>query len=152
MESELRHVLRPPSEDEDGALDELRIRRETEPSPALDFVPVAADVSAQSQLALFAGGSPLAAPAAPLSAPPIPAPESEGLPAFERRALLREKRRRLVGELSRRDRRTHAEINGWLNRETGVTRVEDATLDELERSCELLLDALTGRRRSVSSR
>ena len=67
------------------------------------------------------------------------------MPAFERRKLLRDKRRRLVGELSRRDRRTHAEINGWLNRETGVQRVEDATIDQLDRSCELLLRALTRR-------
>jgi superfamily II DNA or RNA helicase len=150
VESELRHVLRPPSEDELGALDELRIRRETEPAAAPGFVPVAADVSAQSQLALFGGAAPSAAPVAP--APPSAPSEPAALPAFERRALLREKRRRLVGELSRRDRRTHAEINGWLNRETGLRRVEDATLEQLERSCELLLEALTGRRRAVSSR
>ncbi len=67
------------------------------------------------------------------------------MPAFERRALLRDKRKRLVGELSRRDRRSHAEINSWLNRETVVIRVGDATLDQLERSCELLLRALTRR-------
>ena len=39
--------------------------------------------------------------------------------AFERRALLRDKRKRLVGELSRRDGRSHAEVNAWLNREVG---------------------------------
>ncbi len=67
------------------------------------------------------------------------------MPAFERRAILRDKRHRLVSELARRDRQSHAEINGWLNRETGVSRVNDATLDQLDRSCELLLRALTRR-------
>ncbi len=87
------------------------------------------------------GGRPRADPRARGPAPP----DAGRMPAFERRKLLRDKRRRLVGELSRRDRRTHAEINGWLNRETGVQRVEDATLDQLDRSCELLLRALTRR-------
>ncbi len=148
VETELRHVLRPPSEDDPGALDELRVRRETEPDAPLEFVPVAADVSPQSQMALFGAPGPaapvaVAAPAFP-AAVPLP-PDAGRMPAFERRKLLRDKRRRLVGELSRRDRRTHAEINGWLNRETGVQRVEDATLDQLDRSCELLLRALTRR-------
>jgi hypothetical protein len=64
--------------------------------------------------------------------------------AFERRALLRDKRHTLVGELRRRDGRAPREINAWLNRAVGVTRVEDATLEQLERSCALLLDELTG--------
>ena len=151
VETELRHVLRPPSEDDPEALDELRVRRETEPEAPLEFVPVAADVSPQSQMALFGNPAPPTR-TAPVAAPPpafpsaVPLPPDTGrMPAFERRKLLRDKRRRLVGELSRRDRRTHAEINGWLNRETGVQRVEDATLDQLDRSCELLLRALTRR-------
>jgi superfamily II DNA or RNA helicase len=147
VETELRHVLRPPSEEDPEALDELRVQRATEPDAPLEFVPVAADVSPQSQLALFAGGTPVITPAAPPAFPSaVPPPADTGrMPAFERRKLLRDKRRRLVGELSRRDRRTHAEINGWLNRETGVVRVEDATLEQLDRSCELLLQALTKR-------
>jgi hypothetical protein len=68
------------------------------------------------------------------------------MPAYERRALLRDKRHRLVGDLRRRNGGTPAEINLWLNRETGVTRVEDATLAQLEKSVELLLDRLTARR------
>jgi hypothetical protein len=70
-----------------------------------------------------------------------PAP---GMAAFERRALLREKRHSLVGELRRRDGRAPREINAWVNRAVGVTRVEDASLEQLERSCALLLDELTG--------
>jgi len=147
VETELRHVLRPPSEEDPEALDELRVQRATEPDAPLEFVPVAADVSPQSQLALFAGGTPVVAPVAPPAFPSAVPPPADAarMPAFERRKLLRDKRRRLVGELSRRDRRTHAEINGWLNRETGVVRVEDATLEQLDRSCELLLQALTKR-------
>ncbi len=81
-------------------------------------------------------GAPAPTVAIPTFAPAVAAqPDPAGLPAFERRALLRDKRKRLVSELSRRDRRSHAEINGWLNRETGVSRVNDATLDQLERSC-----------------
>jgi hypothetical protein len=67
------------------------------------------------------------------------------LSAFERRTILRDKRHRLVGDLGRRDRRPHREINAWLNQAVGVTRVEDATIDQLERSVDLLLDALAGR-------
>ena len=147
VETELRHVLRPPSEEDPEALNELRVQRATEPDAPLEFVPVAADVTPQSQLALFAGGTPVLTPVAPPAFPSaVPPPaDSARMPAFERRKLLRDKRRRLVGELSRRDRRTHAEINGWLNRETGVVRVEDATLEQLDRSCELLLQALTKR-------
>ena len=59
VETELRHVLRPPSEDDPEAFDELRVQRATEPDAPLEFVPVAADVSPQSQLALFAGGTPV---------------------------------------------------------------------------------------------
>jgi hypothetical protein len=67
--------------------------------------------------------------------------------AYERRALLRDKRRRLVADLRRRDGGTHAEINAWLNRACGVRRVEDASLADLERSIELLLAELSGGRR-----
>ena len=63
VETELRHVLRPPSEDDPEAFDEVRVRRETEPDAPLEFVPVAADVSPQSQMALF--GAP--GPAAPVA-------------------------------------------------------------------------------------
>ncbi len=147
VERELRHVLRPPGEDDPGALDELVVRRETERDPGLDFVPVAADVA--PQLALFGpspGAGAVAAPPGPalVIAPAVPPPARE-MPAFERRALLRDKRKRLVGELSRRDGRSHAEVNTWLNRQTGVGRVSDATLEQLDRSCELLLRALTRR-------
>jgi hypothetical protein len=71
----------------------------------------------------------------------------EHVPVFERRALLRDKRHRLVADLRRRDRRSHAEINGWLNRACGIRRVEEATIEQLERCVELLLGELAGGRR-----
>jgi hypothetical protein len=68
------------------------------------------------------------------------------MPAFERRALLRDKRHRLVADLRRRDGRSHADINRWLNRTCGIHRVDEASIEQLERSVALLLGALTARR------
>ena len=162
VETELRHVLRVRAPGDDEAFDEPRERRETERSEAVEFVPLAADVI--PQMSLF--GSPPGAGGGRAPVPPRPAPvfpsalpgpggagadgsdgdgePPPGMAAFERRALLRDKRHTLVGELRRRDGRAPREINAWLNRAVGVTRVEDATLEQLERSCALLLDELTG--------
>jgi superfamily II DNA or RNA helicase len=160
VERELRHVLRPAREGDPGELDEPPERRETERSEELAFMPVAADVA--PQLALFGAPAPAPAaggPAAPAFAPAPIAPgaaasstaeaeEPDDRPAaFERRALLRDKRHRLVADLRRRDGRSHAEINRWLNRSTGIRRVEEASIDQLERSIELLLGALSRRGR-----
>ena len=67
-------------------------------------------------------------------------------PAFERRALLRQERHRLVSEVRRRDGSSHREINAWLNRRLGIDSVEEATLADLERSVEILVGKLSGRR------
>jgi superfamily II DNA or RNA helicase len=157
VERELRHVLHPAdAADEDLDLGERPEPRATEPAVAEAFRPVAADVA--PQLALFGppAGAPapvtaLATPAAAAAGTPAAEDEAE-IPAFERRALLRDKRRRLVADLRRRDGRTHAEINGWLNRACGVRRVEDATLEDLERSVELLLAELSRGRRPARPR
>ena len=86
----------------------------------------------------------------PAPAPSFPSavdePDEATMPAFERRALLRDKRHRLVADLRRSQGGSHAEINRWLNRSCGVRRVEDASIDQLERSIELLLGRLSGRR------
>jgi superfamily II DNA or RNA helicase len=141
VERELRHVLRPPADDEDGVLDDVG-RRATERSEAEAFVPVAADVA--PQLALFGGAS---APApVPSFRSAVDEPDEATMPAFERRALLRDKRHRLVSDLRRNQGSSHAEINRWLNRSCGIRRVEDASIDQLERSIELLLGRLSGRR------
>lgn len=141
VERELRHVLRP-VEDVEG-LDEVVERRESERGEVEAFVPVAADVA--PQLALFGppGGAPVAAPS---FAPAAPEPAEAAMPAFERRALLRDKRHRLVADLRRSQGGSHAEINRWLNRSCGIRRVEDASIDQLERSIDLLLSRLSSRR------
>lgn len=149
VETELRHVLRRTAEEEEGLFDEPRERRETERAEVEEWVPLSADVT--PQMALFAGGPP--APAAPVVAPTFAPPAASsssrdddagtGLAAFERRQALRDRRHRLVSELRRKSGRTQRDINAWLNRATGVTRVEDATIAQLDRSIEMVLDELT---------
>jgi hypothetical protein len=126
------------------APDEVQEREATERGEVDAFVPVAADVA--PQLALFGppGGAPAPAPAAPTTSDAER--EEASMPAFERRALLRDKRHRLVADLRRSQGGSHAEINRWLNGSCGIRRVEDASIDQLERSIDLLLGRLSGRR------
>jgi superfamily II DNA or RNA helicase len=152
VEEELRHVLHPPAEGAPEAFDELAERRRTEITEAAAFVPLDADVS--PQLALFGGGppAPVVRPAAAFAGPPANAAAvaSPEVPAFERRDRLRAKRHSLVSTLRTFDGRSQRAINAWLNRETGVARVADASIEQLERSTELLLaelDRLSRRRR-----
>jgi superfamily II DNA or RNA helicase len=149
VETELRHVLAPPAEPGLGEFDERDERRRTEPSPADAFVPLDADVA--PQLALFGGGP--VAPRAPVAfaGPPAVAAEPAELPAFKRRARLREKRTGLVRALAGIDGRSHREINAWVNAQAGVPGgVRDATLEQLERSIEILLAELDRRSRRAS--
>jgi hypothetical protein len=143
VENDLSPVLRRPGLGDDELLDEIPDRLETEPSESPAFVPLAADLSLTPQMALF--GPPGGAPAPlPTFASAVDDPlDDPTLPAFERRALLRDKRHRLVSDLRRIDGRTHAEINAWLNRATGIRRVDDASIDQLERSIGLLLETLS---------
>jgi superfamily II DNA or RNA helicase len=135
VEGELRHVLR---RDDDGLLDEPAERRQSERGDPVDFIPLSADVA--PQMTLFGP-----APAALAAAPPPRASAPVPMAAFERRALLRDKRHRLVADVCRRERRGHREINAWLNQAVGVGRVDDATIEQLERSVALLLRRLGGR-------
>ncbi len=153
VEEELRHVLLARG-DEVGLLDDAAVERAlrsaTEPDGDPGFVPLSADVA--PQLALFgppAGAKPTATATnpfvfqGPAAVPEEPDPET--LPLHERRSLLRAKRKRLVAEVRRKDGRTFGEINMWLNRATGVKAVDKASIDQLERSVELLLKALDAR-------
>ena len=167
IEQELRRALRRPGDADSNAMDELGERRVTEPRPMPDFVPLSADVA--PQMTLF--GGPAQAPAAPRPAPARwltpdrpdspsdahdaghDAPDDTGpaahpavLPAFERRARLRDERHRLVSEVRRQHGTSHREINAWLNRKLGITSVEQATLADLERSVQLLVGKLSARR------
>ena len=149
VDNELAPLLRRRESDEE-LFEEREPRRETEKSEAMEFVALSADVSPTPQMSLF-GGPPTVKPAMPPIvadfAPAVPdaAPEPPRLSAFERRDILRDKRHRLVADLGRRERRPHNQINAWLNQEIGVTRVEDATIEQLEQSVSLLLDALAGK-------
>jgi superfamily II DNA or RNA helicase len=140
VEQELRHALRPADELGVGDL-ERADRNESELTEPLAFVPLSADVA--PQMTLFGGPAPALATIAPVASA---GPELEPPPAFERRALLRNERHRLVSEVRRRDGTSHQEINAWLNRKLGIASVDQATLEELERSVDLLVSKLTKRR------
>jgi superfamily II DNA or RNA helicase len=143
VESELRHALRQREDDE--GLDEPRERRASEPSPALEFVPLSAEVA--PQMTLFGP-----APAAPKAKTSTPSPtEPAPIAAFERRTQLREERRRLVADLAARSRSSHREVNAWINREVGVTRVESASIEQLQRSIDKLVSALTRQSRRAAA-
>jgi superfamily II DNA or RNA helicase len=172
IEQELRRALRRPGEEDAGLEAERAERRETERSDAPEFVPLSADVA--PQMTLFGSPAParagaagsaaaarrppaaIAAYGAPLEAPPeaptaVPAtsggpPPANEIPAFERRARLRDERHRLVSEVRRRDGTSHREINAWLNRKLGISSVEQATIADLERSVQLLVGKLSSRR------
>lgn len=108
-------------------------------------MPVAADVVPQMNLFGEPGDEALQPAPAPLPTPPPMADEPAGspsVPAFQRRKDLRADRQRLISELARKRRWTHREANVWINGTTGVKRVEDATIDQLQRSCRLLVDEL----------
>ncbi|HEV2062312.1 MAG TPA: helicase-related protein, partial [Solirubrobacteraceae bacterium] len=152
--TELRHVLHLPAEAGEGLLEDAALeraaRRETEPDEQA-FVPLAADVA--PQMALFGSPGPPPRPFTPATAdagdePSVPAGPSN----FERRAALRAERHRLVSELRRLDGASHREINAWLNRATKVTRVEDATIEQLQRSIDLLVETLSKRSRRRTPR
>ncbi len=151
VEQELTHALRRDQGDGE-ALELERLQRvETERGEAPAFVPLSADVA--PQMSLF--GPPPSAPAIPWSSSPagtasipaaVPDPGDPVIPAFERRAMLRDERHRLVSEVRRRDGASHREINAWLNRKLGIASVDEATLADLQRSVDLLVEKLSGKR------
>ena len=147
VQQELRHALRAPEDDPSSQFDRPDLSQsERGETPA--FEPLSADVTAQ--MTLFGPPAPPAPQRLPTSGyelAPGPDPEvrPQRTPAFEQRARLRDERHRLVAELTRRDASTHREVNAWVNRKLGIRSVEHATLDDLERSVELLVGKLTRR-------
>ena len=143
VEEELRHVLKAPSEIDGGLLDEIPDRTRTESDLPAAFVALNADVA--PQLALFGGGPPPPVVEAHVFAgpPAIPDPVGEpAVPAFKQRSRLRDKRHGLVKTLAGFQGTSHREINTWLNRATGVSSVAGASIEQLERSVEMLLAEL----------
>ena len=146
VEEELRHVLRTPAE-EPPDFDPAERRRSEATEPEA-FVPLNADVA--PQLALFGGGPPppaVGVTAAVAAPPPAGATEE---PVFQRRRRLRAKRQGLVVTLAGFEGRTHRDVNTWVNCEAGTAGVREATIEQLERSIELLQKRLDriGRRRA----
>lgn len=137
VESELRHTLRSREQDEE-LFEEPESRRQSERSESVDFVPLSAEFA--PQMTLF-GPAPTttAAPAVTIPAPQAPPARA----AFERRESLRQERSRLVADLQRRDGRSHREINAWLNRAVGISRVDGASIEQLERSVQALVKELS---------
>jgi hypothetical protein len=144
IEEELHRFARRDRELEEGAWDEREERRLSEPGDEPDFVPVAADVVPQMNLFGEPGDDAVqpAPPPPPASAAPEEASEPPPVPAFQRRKNLRAERHRLISELARKRRCSHREANMWINAKAGVGSVETATIAQLERSCELLVDEL----------
>ena len=147
VQQELRHALRR-GEDEFASELGQPDGSESERGEAPAFEPLSADVA--PQMTLFGPPAPPATHRFAMGADE-PAADHDlearphGTPAFEHRARLRNERHRLVSELTRRDGTTHREVNAWINRKLGIRSVEHATLDDLERSVELLVGKLTRR-------
>jgi superfamily II DNA or RNA helicase len=155
IEDELHRVLRRRGANEEGEWDEEeRERSERGADEELGFVPVAADVVPQMNLFGEAGDAsvqPVAASPAVATAEPDPAAAAPpAVPAFQRRKDLRAERHRLISELARKRRCGHREANQWINGKVGVTKVDDATIEQLQRSCSLLVDELIRSSRSRS--
>jgi superfamily II DNA or RNA helicase len=156
IEDELRHGRREDPFGEDGFEDQEEVgpreaRPEVDDKPA--FVPLSADVA--PQMNLFGEPEPAAAPARPavgVATAPPPDVDEPGTPLYARRAGLRGERQKLVGSLRRITGEPFPQINARVNGKTGVTRVEDATVDQLERSIGLLLDELTAASRRTAAR
>ena len=145
VEDEIHRVMRR-ARGEDEGWEQPEDQVQTERSdPELGFVPVAADVVPQMNLFGEPGDVAVQPMAAPPPAPAAAAAEPEEpalVPAFERRRILRARRHSLVSELARSRRCGHRDANRWINSKLGIRRVDDATIAQLERSCELLVAEL----------
>lgn len=146
VETELRHALR--RDEQPEGFDEAPQRRASEPSPEAEFVPLSAEFA--SQMTLF--GAQPASDIAVTRAVPAPVPEPAPAASFQRREDLRRERSRLVGELHRRDGRSHREINAQVNRAVGIERVEGASIKQLQRSIQELEKELKRSRASGRAR
>jgi superfamily II DNA or RNA helicase len=149
----------------DAMLDEPSEKAEDEMGLVAEFKALNADMAPAAQLDLFGGATPLKEPEPagarmgaqiqPVGAVPtaiaggpggggIPGQAVE-VPLWQQRQRLRETRHRLVGELGRTRRATQREVNAWVNKQIGITRVQDATVEQLEQSIDLIERALLGR-------
>ena len=146
VERELRHVLRPPGEEDAGALDELRRAARDRARRGARRSSRWRPTSRRSWRCSAAGRRRRRRRPAPAFPSAVDEPDEATMPAFERRALLRDKRHRLVGEPAPQRRAQPRRDQPLAEPRDGVRRVEDASIEQLERSIELLLGRLSARR------
>jgi superfamily II DNA or RNA helicase len=77
----------------------------------------------------------------PLAPVPLPAPEQRIEPAAQsplaRRRALREQNSEAVADLARLSGKSHADLNGDLNRRAGIRRISEASIKQLQQRLEL---------------
>jgi hypothetical protein len=163
IDSELIPLLRRKEDVDPDAMeaqfDEPATKAEDEMGLAPEFKALNADMAPEAQLDLFGGATPIRrdvtatpmAMAGGTGAPPpagggaaVPGAVSE-VPLWQQRQRLRETRHRLVSELGRSRRATQREINAWVNKQIGIAKVQDASIEQLQQSIDLLERALLGR-------
>jgi superfamily II DNA or RNA helicase len=160
IEEERNHAIELRPVVEDGELDELPDRAQSEPGEM--FEALSSDARPDEHIAIGANlslfGDPEPRPSAALAAfggvqtggagAPAEIASAAGDPgsSYQRRERLREERSKLVSQRARVTRETHREINARINRAVGVRSVADATLEQLTKANDLLRRELERRR------
>jgi superfamily II DNA or RNA helicase len=169
IEEERNHAIELRPAVEEGELDELPDRVQSEPGEAFEALSSDARpdeaIHLRTQpgenLSLFGEPEPVSVPSAAYqaftgsatAAATVPADPGEiasaaGDPdsSYQRRERMREERSKLVSQRARVTRETHREINARINRAVGVRSVADATLEQLAKANDLLRRELERRR------
>jgi len=148
IELERRHALdlSPGAEEDEGEEmdDDPEQRRPGEGFAALSSGDAELDeaIMSETALQLFPTDDPKPATkkatalARPEAAPADLQPERES--AYATRERLRNERRRLVGDVARRTKKSHREVQARINRATRTRSVASATIEQLERGNEML--------------
>ena len=147
IELERRHALdlSPTGEEDEVELDEVdpEQRKPGEGFAALSSGDAELDeaIMSETALQLFPTDDPKPAKkatalASPKGTPEDPKPQRES--AYATRERLRAERSRLVGDVARRTKQSHREIQARINRATRVRSVASATIEQLERGNEML--------------
>ncbi|HSS41831.1 MAG TPA: DEAD/DEAH box helicase family protein [Solirubrobacterales bacterium] len=144
IELERRHALdlSPTGEEEEEIEEpEAERRKPGEAFAALSSGDAELDeaIMSETTLQLFPTDDPKPATktlAKPKAAPQNTEPERES--AYATRERLRAERSRLVGDVARRTKKSHREVQARINRATRTPSVSSATIDQLERGNEML--------------
>jgi superfamily II DNA or RNA helicase len=145
IELERRHALDLSSVDEEEGVEEFD-RPDPEKGEGGGFAALSSGdaelheaIMSETALQLFPTDDPKPAAKKATGKPePAPAPEPQRESAYAARERLRNERRRLVGDVSRRTKKSHREIQARINRATRAKSVAGATIEQLERGNEML--------------